>query len=432
MAESTKKTSREKYKERYKDRYKPTRVDSTGQRCPKNTHLRDGMYGKVYYAKITIGGKQRSCNTGILESMPNSRKKVIQWVAAWRAELEKNAPPKRFHIHPGLESKLNEVDINAFNAPLKYTVGYAVELEANRFEEENPGSPVLSTVRQRLVTICKFFIADRDVRDITADDIKAYRMSRRSEHTRRGKPPTYDTIYRELELFERGVAIANSNGYLTDENFPSGYKLPINRSERKRLKKRDEVYDAQQSHAYTSEECERWLAAAKGTSVEHYAFLAYRTGLRHGELEALRWEWIHVTPRQAYYAEIRLPEWLYQKGCKIDDQPLPIERDLYDYIAALAAEALEGKPLLKKLNSKQRASRAVSKKLNGELYITLRDLRACYGWRVQERRGDVFLTMRAMRHRNIQTTINHYLKPGDAQRTLIANALSGSKPSSEK
>lgn len=422
MAGATK-TSAAKW-DNYKSRYKKQRVDSEGRKCPKNLYLRGTSNGLTWCGKITIDGRVIELKSSILESDPQSREKAIAWIAQERTRLEAQFATEKLRGVPAAYV----ATCNVLPVVSPKSVNNIGRLELERFEAYHAGSPHYATLEKHLYRIAEFFGGERDVSTITMHDVTAYIRWRRSDTTARGKPPIYGTIYRELDSFMRGIKTANKYGI-----FNPPYILPIDKEQRVQLKKQDGVHEKQRSHIHTEEECKRWIQAAKGTRLEHHVYLAYATGMRSKEMEALTWQMIERTKAKRHYAEIRLPEWLYRSDSKVDDRPIPISETTYEYLAELAKGKSKDEPILRRINGMRAVTQQVSRRAGGELYITLRDLRASFGQRVYNHsRYNIKATQIAMRHRSVETTMRHYLRSTDDDMATIVSAVEAAEKGQEE
>lgn len=406
-----------------------TRIDRNGRTCPPNTYLRYSPKKRawVYHAKFKVRGVGFDGSTEILECAPGSREAAIEWVETKSTQLlEQQAQNAKELATEQYGSPAIVVTENS-----KRWVINVCKLELDRYIDEcGQNSPNFPTVKLHLARMGNIFGHERDASTLTQDDIKDYRLMRREQLIKGGQPPTYNTIRRELASFNRAIVLANEAGI-----FNPPYVFPINRKQWTKFVSNDPVDEKQRSHQFSVEDCQAWQEATKGTRLEHFVYMANKTGMRSVEMQYLRWKWVHRTPHSAdHYALIRLPEYLY-KITKLDKRPIPIPENVYRYLERLAAGKPSSERLLGRIHNASDLAQVVGKRLGRTLisidqepyektYLTLRDLRASAGRRVYEfSHQNLLATQIFMRHKDIKTTMNHYVRPSTAELAIIAKSM---------
>lgn len=160
--------------------------------------------------------------------------------------------------------------------------------------------------------LCQYF-KGKLLREITTADIEAYKLKRREETTLRGTARAGSSVNRERALISVIFNYAIDTGFC-DAN-------PCTRVKRFRETGR-------RTRVVTREEEARILAAMTGPDekIRPIVLLALNTGMRRGEILALRWEWFDFDRN-----EINFPA-----GIRKNSDPLTVP--LNDFIQALLIE----------------------------------------------------------------------------------------------
>lgn len=141
--------------------------------------------------------------------------------------------------------------------------------------------------RRKLAVLCSHFGKKR-IREITHDDIKAFRAIRMKGFTKRGMPRKTASVHRELSLLRMVLNIARRQRWLQYNPFDGG-QLISNSVEHKR------------DRVISKDEEVRLLAACDDPHRLHLRpiiICGLDTGMRSGEMFKLRWRDVDFTARR--------------------------------------------------------------------------------------------------------------------------------------
>lgn len=147
----------------------------------------------------------------------------------------------------------------------------------------------------RIAQICRSFLGDRIVREVTSVDIATYRDNRLSEiNPRTKKPLATSTVRLEMSLMSNFFDIARIEWGLCDANPVSNVRKPkVPPGRDRRLTAREERLILRYAHQHVN------------ADLYSIIVLALETAMRQGEILKLQWEHINLKSRVAHLPDTK-------------------------------------------------------------------------------------------------------------------------------